>query len=258
MFRKLRIALLLFVLATVAIGAWRAKARATDWRSSLQVAVYPIAADGSQPAREYIAKLSDESFADIETWFEAEARRHGVGIMRPVDLSLARRVESQPPAPPHDGNPLTIGWWSLKLRYWAWRNDQNHRPTPQIKLFVVFHDPAGTYAVPHSLGLEKGLIGVVHAFASRAQAAQNNLVIAHELLHTLGATDKYDRASNQPLHPHGYAEPERRPLLPQVHAEIMAGRTPTSASEAIMPESLFDTVVGQATASEIRLGSAAR
>lgn len=258
MFRKLRIALLLFVLATVAVGAWRAKSRATDWRSSLIVAVYPIAADDSPTTRDYIGTLSDESYADIETWFESETKRYGIGMLRPVDISLAPPVATLPPEPPRAGNALQVAWWSLKLRYWAWRNDHNHRPAPQIKLYVVFHDPAKTYVVPHSLGLEKGLIGVVHAFASREQAAQNNLVIAHELLHTLGATDKYDPASNQPLHPDGFAEPERSPLLPQVHAEIMAGRTPISASKALMPESLFDTVIGQATAREIRLESAAR
>lgn len=258
MFRKLRIALLLFILATVALGAWRAKARATDWRSSLLVAIYPIAADDSPRARDYIAGLSDESFEDIEAWIEGEAKRYGIDVLRPVDISLARRVDALPPAPPRGGNALQVAWWSLQLRYWAWRNDQNHRPAPQVKLYVVFHDPLKQVAVPHSLGLEKGQIGVVHAFASPAQAAQNNLVIAHELLHTLGATDKYDPQTNLPLLPSGYAEPDRQPLLPQARAEIMAGRTPVSASEARMPDSVFDTVIGPATAGEIRLGAAPR
>ena len=258
MFRKLRIALLLFVLATVALGAWRSKARATDWRSSLLVAVYPIAADDSPVARDYIAKLSDESFEDIEVWFEAEAKRYGIDVLRPVDMSLARRVDSIPPPPPRGGSALDVGWWSLQLRYWSWRNDQDHRPTPQIKLYVVFHDPARSHAVPHSLGLEKGLIGVVHAFASRAQAAQNDVVIAHELLHTLGATDKYDPASNLPLFPDGYADPQRTPLLPQAQAEIMAGRTPLSANDAVIPDSVFATAIGPTTASEIRLDGGAR
>lgn len=256
MFRKLRIALLLFVLATVALGTWRAKARATDWRSSLLVAVYPIAADDSPVARDYIATLSDESFEDIEAWIEAEARRYGIDVLRPVDISLAPRVDSIPPSPPRGGAGLNVGWWSLQFRYWSWRNAPDHRPVPQVKLYVVFHDPAKSYAVPHSLGLEKGMIGVVHAFASRLQAAQNNVVIAHELLHALGATDKYDPSSNLPLHPDGYAEPDRRPLLPQSQAEIMAGRTPISISEAAMPDSVFDTLIGPATAAEIRLASA--
>lgn len=258
MFRKLRILLLLLVLATVALGAWREKARATDWRGSLQVAVYPVAADDSAATRDYIAGLGDDSFEDIETWIEGEARSYGVDTLRPVDITLARRVDSLPPAPPPERSGFDVLRWSLALRHWAWRNDQDHKPTPQVKLYVIFHDPARTQAVPHSLGLEKGLIGVVHAYASRLQAAQNNVVIAHELLHTLGASDKYDPASNLPLYPAGYAEPQRRPLHPQTHAEIMAGRMPLSASEASMPESVFDTVIGGATAAEIRLASLPR
>ena len=52
----------------------------------------------------------------------------------------------------------------------------------------------------------------------------NNVVIAHEILHTLGASDKYDPATRAPLFPIGYAEPEREPRFPQEFAEIMAGR----------------------------------
>lgn len=253
MFRQLRILLLLLVLATVAVGAWRERARATDWQGSLQVAVYPIAADDSAITRDYIARLTDGHFEDIETWIEGEARSYGVATLRPVNITLARRVDNLPPAAPPTRSGIDVVRWSLALRYWAWRNDQDHRPKPQVKLYVIFHDPARVGSVPHSLGLEKGLIGVVHAYASRVQAAQNNVVIAHELLHTLGASDKYDPASNLPLYPIGYAEPQRRPLHPQSHAEIMAGRTPLSIAEALMPESVFDTVIGAATAAEIRL-----
>jgi hypothetical protein len=101
------------------------------------------------------------------------------------------------------------------------------------------------------LGLQKGLIGVVNAFASDAQAAQNDVVIAHELLHTLGATDKYDLQTNQPFFPDGYAEPERQPLLPQLYAEIMAGRVPVTRTDAEMPGSLEEALIGGKTAREI-------
>jgi hypothetical protein len=100
--------------------------------------------------------------------------------------------------------------------------------------------------------LQKGLIGVVYAFASEEQAAQNNVVIAHELLHTLGARDKYEAGSNLPAHPDGYADPEREPLWPQEFAEIMAGRIPLSAHEAQMPAGLEQSLIGVATAREIR------
>jgi hypothetical protein len=76
-------------------------------------------------------------------------------------------------------------------------------------------------------------------------------VISHELLHTLGATDKYDLINNQPLYPQGYAEPDKEPRYPQELAELMAGRTPLSPSHAEQPESLHDVVIGALTAREI-------
>jgi hypothetical protein len=141
--------------------------------------------------------------------------------------------------------------WSLKLRYWAWRNDTHRGPAPHVRLFVSFHDPAQRPRLPHSTGLQKGLLGVVHAFAQQDMSGSNEVVIVHELLHTLGATDKYDRASNQPLYPDGYAEPHAKPLHPQVRAEIMAGRIPLSESRLSMPEGMRDVVIGPATAREI-------
>lgn len=137
------------------------------------------------------------------------------------------------------------------MRYWAWRNDHHEGPKPHVRLYVIYHDPARTDAVAHSVGLEKGLIGVIHAFASRRMAAQNSVIITHELMHTLGASDKYDPATNQPRYPEGYAEPDRSPRFPQELAEIMGGRSPISDSEADIPASLHDVVVGPATAREI-------
>jgi hypothetical protein len=82
-------------------------------------------------------------------------------------------------------------------------------------------------------------------------ARQNNVIITHEFLHTLGATDKYDPATNQPLYPDGYAVPDLQPLVPQRYAEIMAGRTPVSQTDATIPESLNDVIIGSLTAKEI-------
>ena len=78
-------------------------------------------------------------------------------------------------------------------------------------------------------------------------------MITHEMLHTFGATDKYDLATLQPSYPEGYAEPQRNPRFPQEMAEIMGGRTPVDAQTAEMPASLADTLIGQATAREIGL-----
>ena len=119
-------------------------------------------------------------------------------------------------------------------------------------MFVLFHDPALTPVVPHSLGLTKGLIGVVYAFAAPEMNGANDVVIAHELLHTLGATDKYDAASDAPAFPDGYGDPRQVPLYPQATAELMAGRRMLSATRWEQPGDLDEVVVGPATALEIR------
>lgn len=70
-------------------------------------------------------------------------------------------------------------------------------------------------------------------------------------MHTLGATDKYDRATGRPLVPAGLGDPLREPRYPQDTCEIMAGRIAVSAGEAVIPDSLRQATVGPATAREI-------
>lgn len=252
MARTIRIVLLLLVLATVAQQAWLARSRAVAWNDPLRVTVYPLNGDGSEAAARYIGGIGVEVFQPIERFFVDESQRHGLNIHRPMRLTLAPPVALLPPAPPRPGSPLDVVAWSLRMRWWAWRNDTAAKSDkPQVRLYVQFFDPERHNRLPHSTGLERGMIGLINAFATPAMAGSNNVVIAHELLHTLGATDKYDPATNQPDFPDGYAEPERSPRLPQEYAEIMAGRIPKSAHQADIPESLDSTVIGLMTAAEI-------
>jgi hypothetical protein len=140
--------------------------------------------------------------------------------------------------------------WSLQLRLWAWRIDKAQAPVQDIQLFVLYFDKSRTI-VDNSYGMQKGSIAVVNAYAAPEMSNKNNIVIAHELLHLAGATDKYHPAHELPVYPAGYADPEARPLYPQAEAEIMAGSIPVSAEKAEMPESLDETVIGPATAREI-------
>jgi hypothetical protein len=252
MFRAIRIAVLLLILVAVALSTWLAQARTTSWDNTLRVAVFPIDADGSPATRAYIASLGRATFQPIDDFFAEEGHRYGVAQSDPVDVFVAPEVASIPPQPPDGASIPEVMLWSLQLRFWAWRHGDFDGPAPHVDVFVLYHDPALVQRVPHSLGLQKGLLGVVHAFASQEQSGPNNLVIAHELLHTLGATDKYDSATNLPVHPDGYAEPDRDPLWPQELAEIMAGRIPLSAQRAEMPEALAQALIGEATAREIR------
>jgi hypothetical protein len=251
MFRALRIIFLLLILATVAQQAWLARSRATSWDNTLYVGIYPIAADSSAETQRYVASLQPDSFNGIDAFFDEEAKRHGLNVWHPVSTRVAPPVADTPPPAPRHANALEAILWSLQMRWWAWRHDRIDGPKPGVRLFVLFHDPASNPRLAHSTGLERGMIGVINAFAHQAMAGSNAMVVAHELLHTLGATDKYDPATNYPRYPEGFAEPERDPRLPQDFAEIMGGRIPISATGAEIPRSLSQTSVGRETAREI-------
>ena len=138
------------------------------------------------------------------------------------------------------------------MRWWAKQVSSDVGPPAHIQMFVLYNDPELNPRVPHSLGLQKGLLGVVHVFASDRDVGGNNVVITHELLHTVGASDKYDPQTNRPIFPIGYAEPDKQPTLPQEFAEIMAGRLPLSQTEMRQVRDLREVVVGEYTAREIR------
>jgi hypothetical protein len=251
MFRKIRIAILLFILASVAVGAWRTKAHAVEWKSTLPVIIYPINGDGSQVAESFLRKLTVDDFKPIENFMHDEAARYGRELNSSIEIRLGEKIASQPPSPPRNGNALEAIVWSLKMRWWAYRNTHQEGPGVQVKMFVLYFDPQQNQRLSHSTGLQQGLVGRVNVFAARDMAKQNNVIIAHEFLHTLGATDKYEAATNQPVFPDGYAEPNLTPLLPQHFAEIMAGRTPLSESTAETPRSLDAALIGSKTAQEI-------
>lgn len=250
MFKNIRILILLYILLMVAVGGWLSKARTTDWDKPLNVVIYSINADASAASQKHIDKLESSTFNDIEAFFEREAKRYKLALNKPVDVSFAGELKEKPPLPPRAGSTLSVMIWSLKLRYWAWQND-NYPYPEDVQIFVLYFDPDKTNTLAHSLGLQKGLIGVVNAFASKEMKKENHVIIAHELLHTVGAIDKYDPKTNQPLYPIGYANPEQSPLHPQKQAEIMAGRIAVAENSAKQPEKLKQVILGESTAIEI-------
>ncbi|BBL72158.1 hypothetical protein [Methylogaea oryzae] len=251
MFKKIRVTILLLILVVVATERWRAYHR-TDWTMGLDVAVYPINGDNSQEAAAYIQTLQDADFDDIEEFFQEEAKRYGKGMFRPITLFLGPTVSELPPAPPGQGrSKLDIMLWSLKFRWWAWRHGDAPGLKPHVKLFLVYVDPTQREVVENSFALRESMAGTANLYGIRKQHKQNAVIIAHELLHTLGATDKYDPVGNYPRYPEGFAEPDANPRLPQQWAELMAGRTPVSADHATIPASLQKVLIGAKTAEEI-------
>lgn len=251
MFRAFRIFILLLIFMGVAYGTWRTKTQSTAWKYTLPVNIYLVNGDDSPATAEYLSKLTVADFKPIETFMRDEAARYGRSSRSSIEIRLGNIIRSRPPMPVRNAEVMDTILWSLKMRWWAFRNTDNVWNGMQVKMFVLYYDPKSSSRLDHSTGLQKGLIGLVKAFATRDMADQNNIVITHEFLHTLGATDKYDLTTNQPAYPDGYAEPDLVPLLPQKFGEIMAGRTPLSRTEAVTPASLNYLLIGNATAQEI-------
>ena len=247
-----RILILLLVLLGVALSTWQDRYRSTRWRQPLYVAIYPIAADDSTVTSRYLAALDAARFEPIHLFFEREAERYRLGESEPIKIRLRTPLQDQPPLRAPSAGIFATALWSLRLRYWAWRASGHVKEPEDIRIFVLYHDPALTPVVPHSLGLTKGLIGVVYAFAAPEMNGANDVVIAHELLHTLGASDKYAPGNDAPRFPDGYGDPNQVPLYPQRTAELMAGRRMLKANQWQQAESLDEVVIGPASAFEIR------
>lgn len=250
MSRNLRYLILLLILLFVALNETVNKMSSTSWEAPLWVRIYALNGDGRSATDRYIDKLESRDFKAIEHFVNNEARRYGLAI-EAVEVEYNGRLQSHPPQPPSGQSVLENIWWSLSFRFWAmrrgWSSDSDEG---DIELFVSYYDTETTHSLRHSVGLQGGMIGIINAFADASYRGSNQVVIAHEMMHTLGATDKYDSA-NMPLHPQGYADPFSKPLFPQTGAEIMGGRIPLSPRQAKMPQSLNEVVIGAYTAAEI-------
>lgn len=245
--RLWRILILLLVLALVAGTTTWERQWVRGWSRPLAVTIYPIAMDEASAA--YVGQLKTGDFQEIGAFLASEAPRWRRSVIPAPQVSLEAPIRVVPPlAQPH--GVLETIQWSLRLRWFAFRHTPFWKSLGTVRLFVLYHPLRFDQALPHSHGLQKGLLGVVHVFASDAQRAQNNFVIAHELLHTLGATDKY-AANGQPLYPIGFADPNRQPPYPQYKAEIMAGRVAIGPHRAEIPTGLAEAVIGYATAAEV-------
>jgi len=223
-----------------------------QWRKPLNVAVYPINADGTPVVDAYIASLRTQDFDTIVQFFSREALKYQLPLRRPMTLYLGPQIRDIPPAPPAvNGQLLDIILWSLKFRWFGWGHQPEVGVPIDIKLYLLYHDPSQHRHLLHSTALHKGRIGRVNLFADHRQHATNTVIIGHELLHTLSASDKYDLSTSLPLFPQGYAEPYAQPLYPQSMAEVMAGKVPQAAHKARMAKSLDEAVIGRPTAREI-------
>ncbi|PJG44773.1 hypothetical protein XA39_00685 [Acinetobacter tandoii] len=248
MWKKIRILCLLLILLIVAVNAWRDQNQ--NWDKPVIVLLHPINADGQATTQQYIQQLSLSDLGAVQPYLQ-QMSTHYRGQPIQLYLNLGRELTQKPPKVPEQAKLLDIIWWSLKFRFYDWKQHQRSDGASAVTLYLNYYDPQLTHELKHSTALEKGRIGAVNLYASKKQNEQNQIVLVHELLHAFGASDKYDAATGQPLYPQGYAAPNQKPLFPQPKAELMAGHLPISAQQSKMPDRLDDTVLNQITALEI-------
>lgn len=251
-FRHFRIAVLLAVLGFVALGAIHRQRQLRSWITPISVLVFPIAATEDETISSYLETLEESDLAPVEAFFAREAERLDAPTRNPLRLRLGPRLEARPPRMPESGSPLEALLFSLKLRWYAWRAPAGFELEPtDLQVFWVLHAANSDTMLDHSVGLEGLQVAVVHGFAADDMLGANHVVIAHELLHLVGATDKYEPTTGTPTYPGGYAEPSLEPLYPQTYAELMGGRIPLAAEASKMPKDLSECRIAEETAREI-------
>jgi hypothetical protein len=248
MWKNIRVACLLVVLLIVAINAYRDQNQ--DWNQPINILLHPINADGLPSTQKYIQELQLDDFYEVKRYLEKNSQQYR-GQSSYFMVQIGRELQQIPPKTPEQPSVINNILWSLKFRFYAWKQHESIDGSPSLTLYLNYYDPKNTKELKHSTALERGRIGSVNLFAAHKQQRQNNVVLVHELLHGFGATDKYNLANGEPLFPIGYAQYEKRPLYPQTEAEIMGGRIPLSEHKSKMPNDLEQTVISLLTAKEI-------
>ncbi|MBI5069197.1 MAG: hypothetical protein HZB56_13255 [Deltaproteobacteria bacterium] len=251
-FTRVRIILWLTTLVVAAAYVYsvrRERSQRRAWDRTLAVRVVLLAADPSAPG----PALLRRSLPALAARLAEEAERHRGAGPAPFSFTAHGPVVWREPLPlgPPDGSLLSrvrhalVVWGTLR------RIDEAAGPAADAadaRIYVLV-EPHGeelrTFA--EGAGAQGGEVGMVRAAVAGGDALLALAAIGHELLHCLGAGDKYG-ADGHALAPQGLVEPGPGP---QRFAEWMVGEVPLGPGRGRLPTSLGELAVGEATAREI-------
>jgi len=253
-FFRARVSILLTVLGCVLLWAgadcYQRRAR-TAWYRPLNVALVLVERD---PVEASTIGLFGDRVHALERRLASEYQRHAHRDFCPFSLVVKGPLRAEQAPPSVEQGPLGLLRYSYAL--WRWTRGLDARADIErgaydARIYLVMKPASpGGVAFVEGEGEYGGRIGVAQVDIDRDRIDLSLFVAAHELMHTLGASDKYDGSGNA-VYPDGFAEPENRPLYPQRGAEIMARDLPLTATSARPPETLDELFVGNATAREI-------
>ena len=221
-----RVALLLGVLVVVVLYAaqdtYRRKHR-NDWDHTLEIALI-VLEQGDVDAKA-IARMR-ERLPALEKRLAQELTQRRPGAPPPFHFSFFGPVSVDfPPKLAQSTQPAE----RVREMWDQWRefsalDDRAEVATRAFdsRVYVTVKKPAAKeMKLVEGESEENGRIATVQIDIAEDTVDLALIVSAHELFHTLGASDKYD-ATGRTVIPDGLADPTARPLYPQKRAEIMA------------------------------------
>lgn len=245
----------LFIVVLFAVKDVQSRRERNAWRRTLDVAVVLVHPQDSAPLDPDALRGLSERIPALEEHLHAEAERHHPGIGPPFRIKMFGPIDvvAAPPKPESDG-PIDLAKQAARLALWLHDVDPKAGVEPGFwdsRVYVSVRPPASAKRRFASGQSEQhGRVGTVDVEIDPSMIDLTLFVVTHELLHTIGATDKYDE-SGRTLIPDGLAEPSAVPLYPQRFAEVMSRNRPVSPTLEVIPESLDELAIGVMTAREI-------
>lgn len=253
--RTARLAVLLGLLAATVLWAWhdvRSRKARNQWQRPLEVAVAFVQLGGVDRAA---LETLRARFPALEARLGDEYHRHGGQLPHPVRFTLFGPVTVDR-APPDDPDASLLSLAQHAYAQWRWTHAVDvgsNLPAGGFdsRIYLLLRAPQDRSRswVEGSSELG-GRVGVARIELGASTVDLALFVVAHELFHTLGASDKYD-ANGLALTPEGLVEPERVPLFPQRYAEVMTRNLVLAPGVERPPDALSELGVGKVTASEI-------
>jgi hypothetical protein len=253
-FFRVRVGVLLVVLAAVIIygvrDSWSRSAR-RDWQRPLEIALILLERGVVDP--DALAAFQARVPA-LERVLTREFMRHG-GRFRPFRFQRFGPVPVNDPPPaaaaaPGSFEPFRIAY---ELFRFARRSDRAAGLVGSYdgKIYAVLSPPeSARRALVEGLGQDGGRIAVTAIELSQDSIDFGLFVVTHELLHLLGAGDRYS-PDGTTIIPDGLGEPEREPLYPQDSVEVMARGRVLEPGREVPPSDLDELRIGAKTAAEI-------
>jgi hypothetical protein len=254
-FYRARLTLLLTILAAVLLWAgsdYVGRRERTAWHRPVKVALVLAL---REPVSQHTLELLSDRTLELERRLGEEYRRYTGRDFTPFSVTVKGPV-GESAAPPRDDDDGVVDLFKHSARMWWWSRGLDSQANVEwmhydSRIYLVLK-PTSSAGIAFVEGESEagGRLGVAQADIDPEMVDFSLFVAAHELLHTLGASDKYG-TSGRAIYPFGYADPNRSPLYPQPGAEVMARNVPVGPLRERPPASLDELYVGETTAREI-------